>query len=63
MHGRGHREENCEFSQLIRILQWLPSEAEMRGTDERRGSGGPEIDQNQTGGVLVGTGREGMLAL
>lgn len=42
----GHRERNGEFSLLIRILQWPPREAEMRRTDEKRGSGGPEIDQN-----------------
>lgn len=56
--------KNCKFSLLIRILQWPLSEAAMRRTDERRGKGGPEIDQTEAeSGVLVGTEGEGMLAL
>ncbi|TKS77415.1 putative uncharacterized protein C1orf196 [Collichthys lucidus] len=41
------------------ILQRPPSEAEMRRTDETRGSGEPEIDQNQTGVQSTGGHREG----
>lgn len=48
------------FSLLIRILQRPLSETEMRRSDERRGSGGgPEIDQNQTGGQSTGGHGEG----
>lgn len=49
MLAEGTKRRTVSFSLLIRILQWSLSEAEMRRTDERRGSGGPEIDQNQTG--------------
>lgn len=44
---------------LIRILQRPPSEAEMRRADERRGRGGPKIDQNQTGVQSTGGHEEG----
>ncbi|KAK1898175.1 Phosphatidylglycerol--prolipoprotein diacylglyceryl transferase, partial [Dissostichus eleginoides] len=41
------------------ILQRLPSKAEMRRTDERRGSGETKIDQNQTGVQSTGGHKEG----
>lgn len=47
------------FFLLIRIQQGQLSEAKMRGTDEWRGSGVPEIDQNQTGLQSTGGHREG----
>lgn len=42
--------EELRVSLLIRILKRPPRGAEMRRTDERRGSGVPEIDQNQSTG-------------
>lgn len=51
--------EHGEFSLLIRIPLLLPTEAAMRGTDERRGYVGPEIDQNLTGLRSSGGHRRG----
>lgn len=47
------------FFLLIRTQQGQLSEAKMRETDEWRGSGVPEIDQNQTGLQSTGGHREG----